>query len=48
MPKTLRDMFADPDIEKVSRLMTALFPMKKLDVVALERAYAGQGVAVAR
>ncbi|MGE5715131.1 MAG: VOC family protein, partial [Acidobacteriota bacterium] len=48
VPKSLRDMVADPDAEKVSRVMMALFPMKKLDVAALERAYEGQGAAVAR
>ncbi len=48
VPKALRDMVADPDPEKVSRVMTALFPMKKLDIATLERAYEGRAAAVAR
>ena len=48
VPETLRDMVADPDAGKVSRVMTALFPMKKLDIAALERAYEGRATVAAR
>ena len=48
VPVTLREMISDTDSEKVGRVMTALFPMKKLDVETLERAYEGKPAAVAR
>ena len=48
VPVTLREMISDTDSEKVGRVMTALFPMKKLDVEALERAYEGKPAPVAR
>jgi predicted 3-demethylubiquinone-9 3-methyltransferase (glyoxalase superfamily) len=39
VPMALQKMVADPDAAKVGRVMQALFPMKKLDVSALRRAY---------
>jgi hypothetical protein len=35
-------MLSGPVSEKSERVMKALFPMKKLDISALERAYAGR------
>ena len=37
----LPKMLADPDPEKSQRVMTAVLEMKKLDIDALKRAYAG-------
>jgi hypothetical protein len=34
-------MLADPDPEKVKRATAAMYTMKKMDIAALERAYAG-------
>ena len=42
VPSLLPKMMADPDRERTDRVMTALLQMKKLDIEALERAYAGQ------
>ena len=39
VPTILPDMFMDP--EKAGRVMHAMLPMKKLDIAALKRAYAG-------
>jgi predicted 3-demethylubiquinone-9 3-methyltransferase (glyoxalase superfamily) len=39
VPTALQKMITDPDSAKVQRVMQALFPMKKLDVNALKRAY---------
>jgi predicted 3-demethylubiquinone-9 3-methyltransferase (glyoxalase superfamily) len=39
VPMALQKMVADPDAAKVGRVMQALFPMKKLDLSALRRAY---------
>ena len=41
VPAILPKMLADPDPEKSERVMTALLKMKKLDIDALKRAYAG-------
>jgi predicted 3-demethylubiquinone-9 3-methyltransferase (glyoxalase superfamily) len=41
VPRILADMMTDPDPEKSARAMTAMLKMKKLDIAALERAYAG-------
>jgi predicted 3-demethylubiquinone-9 3-methyltransferase (glyoxalase superfamily) len=40
-PSILSKMLADPDPQKSQRVMTALLKMKKLDIDALKRAYAG-------
>jgi predicted 3-demethylubiquinone-9 3-methyltransferase (glyoxalase superfamily) len=40
-PTALAEMFADKDTKKTGRLMTAMLPMKKLDLAALKRAYDG-------
>jgi len=42
VPVQLVDMLGDRDTEKASRVMNAMMPMKKLDLAALERAYAGR------
>ena len=41
VPLALLDMLQDPAPEKSQRAMAALFQMKKLDIAALQRAYAG-------
>jgi predicted 3-demethylubiquinone-9 3-methyltransferase (glyoxalase superfamily) len=42
VPRGLVDILIGPVSEKSERVMKALFPMKKLDIGALERAYAGR------
>jgi len=42
-PKVLHEMISDPDPEKSGRVMEAMLKMKKIDIAALERAYAGRG-----
>jgi predicted 3-demethylubiquinone-9 3-methyltransferase (glyoxalase superfamily) len=42
VPTALQQMVADPDPAKTERVMQALFPMKKLDLSALWRAYEGR------
>jgi len=39
VPTQLNDMISDPDINKVNRVLRAMFQMKKLDVAALAAAY---------
>jgi predicted 3-demethylubiquinone-9 3-methyltransferase (glyoxalase superfamily) len=41
VPTVLTEMIADPDPEKARRVFEAMFTMTKLDVAALEKAYAG-------
>ncbi len=41
VPLALLDMLQGPAPEKTQRVMAALFQMKKLDIAALQRAYAG-------
>jgi predicted 3-demethylubiquinone-9 3-methyltransferase (glyoxalase superfamily) len=41
VPTVLPELIKDPDSEKSGRVMTALLQMKKLDIAALKRAYAG-------
>ena len=41
VPRGWEAMLSDPDPEKVARVSTAMFAMKKLDVAALERAFNG-------
>jgi predicted 3-demethylubiquinone-9 3-methyltransferase (glyoxalase superfamily) len=41
VPTAFTDMVTDPDPEKVRRVTEAMFTMKKLDIAALQRAYAG-------
>ena len=41
VPKALTDLLREPDPEKSTRVMTALIPMKKLDIAALQRARDG-------
>ena len=41
VPTALQKMLTDPDPAKTERVMQALFPMKKLDLSALRRAYQG-------
>ena len=47
IPKGLIEMLTDSDPEKAKRTTEAMFAMTKLDISALERAYAGE-VAAAR
>ena len=47
IPKGLIEMLRDSDPEKAKRTTEAMFAMTKLDISALERAYAGE-VAAAR
>ncbi|MGW3495372.1 VOC family protein [Streptomyces sp. NPDC001020] len=42
VPKVLMDMVGDPDPDKAARTMRAMFSMGKLDIAALEKAYAGE------
>lgn len=41
VPRGWEAMLNDPDPQKVARVSTAMFAMKKLDVAALERAFNG-------
>jgi predicted 3-demethylubiquinone-9 3-methyltransferase (glyoxalase superfamily) len=41
VPTALIEMVGDPASEKSERVMTAMLRMKKLDIAALKRAYAG-------
>lgn len=41
VPRRLVEMMSDPDAEKSGRAMKAMLQMKKIDIAALERAYAG-------
>ncbi len=40
-PTVLGELLGDPDPVKSSRVMAAMMPMKKLDIAALRKAYAG-------
>jgi predicted 3-demethylubiquinone-9 3-methyltransferase (glyoxalase superfamily) len=42
VPEGMDELFADPDTERASRAMKAMFGMKKLDVAALEAAAEGK------
>jgi predicted 3-demethylubiquinone-9 3-methyltransferase (glyoxalase superfamily) len=42
VPVAMNDMFADPDTEKVERVMKVMLQMKKLDLAALQQAYEGR------
>lgn len=42
VPAALGRMMEDPDPERASRVMQAMMPMQKIDIAALEAAYAGQ------
>jgi predicted 3-demethylubiquinone-9 3-methyltransferase (glyoxalase superfamily) len=41
-PTAFVDMISDPDPEKARRVTEAMFTMKKLDIAALQNAYAGE------
>jgi predicted 3-demethylubiquinone-9 3-methyltransferase (glyoxalase superfamily) len=45
IPDGLIDMLGDPDQDKAKRTTEAMFEMRKLDIAALERAYAGEPAA---
>lgn len=42
VPTALIDMVADPDPEKARRTTEVMLTMVKIDLAALERAYAGE------
>jgi predicted 3-demethylubiquinone-9 3-methyltransferase (glyoxalase superfamily) len=42
VPSALMDMISDPDSEKAARATTAMLSMTKLDLPALQKAYAGE------
>ena len=42
VPTMLTEMITDPDQEKTSRLLMAMYPMKKLDIAMLTKAYEGK------
>jgi predicted 3-demethylubiquinone-9 3-methyltransferase (glyoxalase superfamily) len=42
VPGRLIDMIGDPDTEKAARTTRAMLAMGKLDIAALEKAYAGE------
>lgn len=42
VPTAVRELLSDPDQAKTQRMMEALLQMKKLDIAALERAFAGE------
>jgi predicted 3-demethylubiquinone-9 3-methyltransferase (glyoxalase superfamily) len=42
VPTVLIDMISDPDPEKAQRATAAMLSMVKLDIAAIQRAYAGQ------
>jgi len=42
VPTRLIEMITDPDQENANRAMAAMLKMHKLDIAALEKAYAGQ------
>jgi predicted 3-demethylubiquinone-9 3-methyltransferase (glyoxalase superfamily) len=41
-PIVLGQMLADPDVEKTARVVKAMMEMQKLNIAALESAYAGR------
>ncbi|MEV0224475.1 VOC family protein [Streptomyces sp. NPDC050704] len=41
-PTRLTEMISDPDTEKAARAMQAMMQMSRLDIAALEKAYAGE------
>jgi predicted 3-demethylubiquinone-9 3-methyltransferase (glyoxalase superfamily) len=43
IPAILDEMIGDPNSEKSQRAMEAMLKMKKIDIAALERAYAEEG-----
>jgi predicted 3-demethylubiquinone-9 3-methyltransferase (glyoxalase superfamily) len=42
IPSGLVEMLGDPDPERAKRTTEAMFAMRKLDIAALEKAYAGE------
>ena len=42
VPAAIAKMMTDPDAQKSARVMNAFLKMKKLDLAAIERAYAGK------
>jgi len=41
VPRRFFELIADPDSQKVQRVMRAMFQMKKFDIAGLEKAYRG-------
>jgi predicted 3-demethylubiquinone-9 3-methyltransferase (glyoxalase superfamily) len=42
VPSRLIDLISDPDTEKAARTAQSMYKMSKLDIAALEKAYAGE------
>jgi predicted 3-demethylubiquinone-9 3-methyltransferase (glyoxalase superfamily) len=42
VPTVFFDMISDPDADKVTRVTQAMFTMTKLDIAALQKAFAGR------
>jgi predicted 3-demethylubiquinone-9 3-methyltransferase (glyoxalase superfamily) len=42
VPSRLIDLISDPDTEKAARTAQAMYKMSKLDIAAMEKAYAGE------
>jgi predicted 3-demethylubiquinone-9 3-methyltransferase (glyoxalase superfamily) len=47
VPRVLIERMADPDPAKAKRVMEAMMEMKRIDIAAIERAYAGEAAAAA-
>jgi predicted 3-demethylubiquinone-9 3-methyltransferase (glyoxalase superfamily) len=47
VPRVLIERMADPDPVKAKRVMEAMMEMKRIDIAAIERAYAGEAAAAA-
>jgi predicted 3-demethylubiquinone-9 3-methyltransferase (glyoxalase superfamily) len=41
VPTVFMEMISDPDPDKVRRVTEAMFTMKKFDIAALQKTYAG-------
>jgi predicted 3-demethylubiquinone-9 3-methyltransferase (glyoxalase superfamily) len=48
VPRRMTEMFASPDRRAAVRAMQAMLDMRKIDIAALERAFAGEAVAATR
>jgi predicted 3-demethylubiquinone-9 3-methyltransferase (glyoxalase superfamily) len=44
VPRVLIERMADPDPARAKRVMEAMMEMKRIDIAAIERAYAGEAL----